>query len=238
MLTLKKVFICLVAISVLLAAIGGLTPSSAQGSRPAEDVNVVNTPVVQAQQAGPWTVGAQLTPGSTVGITGTPTVSISGTPTVNVSNLPPVTVLNTPLPVREVGVPEPFQARIPVSVDGPSNSGQGSLTVPPGKRLVIEYFSATGGLNANQMPAIWALKTTTHAVEVTHGAFRVDRAAALGLEYAIDPWVGNISEGRSVRIYADPNTRVTCEVAISVAPPTGASNLLVCYVSGYLVDVP
>jgi hypothetical protein len=210
MLTLKKFFIAVVALSVLLAAIGGLTPSSAQGTRPVQDVSVVNAP----------------------------TVSISGTPTVNVASLPPVTFLNTPLPVREVGSLEPFQAKIAASVVGPKNSGQGSLTVPAGKRLVIEYFSATGGLNTDQMPAIWALKTTTHGVEASHGAFRVDRAAAYGLEYAIDPWVGNISEGHSVRIYADPNTPVTCEVAISLAPPTGASNFLACIVSGYLVDVP
>ena len=90
MLTLKNFLIAVVALSVLLAAIGSLTPSSAQGAKPVQDVSVVNTPAVQAQQSGPWTVGAQLTPGSTVGISGTPTVAISGTPTVNVASLPPV----------------------------------------------------------------------------------------------------------------------------------------------------
>jgi uncharacterized Zn-binding protein involved in type VI secretion len=95
MLTVKNFFVAVVALSVLLAAIGGLAPSSAQGVRPVQDVSVVNTPTVQAQQAGPWTVGAQLAPGSTVGISGTPTVSISGTPTVNVASLPAL-----PLDVR------------------------------------------------------------------------------------------------------------------------------------------
>ena len=88
MLTVKNFFVAVVALSVLLAAIGGLAPSSAQGVRPVQDVSVVNAPTVQAQQAGPWTVGAQLAPGSTVGISGTPTVSIGGTPTVNVASLP------------------------------------------------------------------------------------------------------------------------------------------------------
>jgi hypothetical protein len=158
---------------------------------------------------------------------------------VAASGSAPVTIANTPLPVREVAIPaaQPFQARIGIDIVGPSNSGQGSFTVPPSKRLVIEYFSATGGLNADQLPAIFAVKTTANSVEVAHGAFQVDRAAALGLEYAIDPWVGNISEGRSVRIYADPNTQVKCEVAISAAPPLNASNLVACYVSGYLVDL-
>jgi hypothetical protein len=88
MTTLKNLFLAVVAIGALLAAIGDLKPSSAQTARPVQDVSVVNAPTVQAQQAGPWTVGAQLAPGSTVGITGTPTVSISGTPTVNVGSLP------------------------------------------------------------------------------------------------------------------------------------------------------
>ena len=56
MLILKKLSIAVVALSVLVAAIGGLAPSSAQGLKPAQDVSVVNTPTVQAQQAGPWTV--------------------------------------------------------------------------------------------------------------------------------------------------------------------------------------
>jgi hypothetical protein len=88
MLTLKNLFLAVVAICALLAAIGDLKPSSAQMARPVQDVSVVNAPTVQAQQAGPWTVSAQLAPGSTVGISGTPTVSISGTPTVNVGSLP------------------------------------------------------------------------------------------------------------------------------------------------------
>ena len=88
MLILKRLVIAAVAFCLLVSAIGGLTPSSAQGLKPAQDVSVVNTPTVQAQQAGPWTVGAQLAPGSTVGISGTATVSISGTPTVNVASLP------------------------------------------------------------------------------------------------------------------------------------------------------
>jgi len=92
MLTLKNFFIAAVAVSALLTAIGGMTSSSAQGVRPVQDVSVVNTPTVHAQQAGTWTVGAQLAPGTTVGISGTPTVSINGTPTVNVASLPALSV--------------------------------------------------------------------------------------------------------------------------------------------------
>lgn len=88
MVILKRLFIAVIALSLLVSAIGGLAPSSAQGLKPAQDVSVVNTPTVQAQQSGPWTVGAQLAAGTTVGISGTPTVSISGTPTVNVASLP------------------------------------------------------------------------------------------------------------------------------------------------------
>jgi hypothetical protein len=88
MLTLKSLLIAAVAVFVLVSATGLMTPSSAQGSKPPQDVSVVNTPTVNAQQAGPWSVEAQLAPGGTVGIAGTPTVSISGTPTVNVASLP------------------------------------------------------------------------------------------------------------------------------------------------------
>jgi hypothetical protein len=92
MLILKNFFIAAIAAFALLAAIGGMTPSTAQSAKPTQDVSVVNTPTVNAQQAGTWTVGAQLPPGTTVGISGTPTVSISGTPTVNVASLPAMSV--------------------------------------------------------------------------------------------------------------------------------------------------
>ena len=88
MLSVKNFFIAAVAVSALLAAIGGMTPSNAQGAKPPEDVNVVNTPTVNAQQAGTWTVGAQLAPGTTVGISGTPTVNVATLPALSVSAPP------------------------------------------------------------------------------------------------------------------------------------------------------
>jgi hypothetical protein len=86
--TLKSLLIAALAVFVLVSATGLMTASSAQGSKPPQDVSVVNTPTVNAQQAGPWSVEAQLAPGGAVGISGTPAVSISGTPTVNVASLP------------------------------------------------------------------------------------------------------------------------------------------------------
>jgi len=112
---------------------GGSAPTSQT-----QNVNVVNTPTVSAQQSGSWNVG----------INGTPTVTVSNFPATNNVGIDPAanTVkidATNPLPVRDVDNP----ARHPFAASCTINNNGGfpcTLTmVPPGKRLVIEMFQLT-----------------------------------------------------------------------------------------------
>jgi len=130
--------------------------ASGGGSAPAsqpQNVNVVNTPTVSAQQSGSWNVG----------INGTPAVTVANFPaTTNVGIDPAANTVRvdttSPLPVRDVDNP----ARYPFAASCTINNNGGfpcTMTmVPPGKRLVIEMFqlTANGGelhvtLNATQI---------------------------------------------------------------------------------------
>jgi hypothetical protein len=80
------------------------------------NVNIANSPTVQAQQSGPWTVG------------------ISGTPNVQV-----VSSLSNPVFVRDVNdAAQPFRAELFARFPASSVT----FTVPTGKRLVVEDLSA------------------------------------------------------------------------------------------------
>jgi hypothetical protein len=122
-----------VIVTVSMPHIGrGASGANAPTSQ-TQNVNVVNTPTVNAQQSGAWNV------------------DIAGTPSVLVANFPATTTVgidgsaNTvkidttnPLPVRDVDNP----GRHPIAASCTINNNQGFpcfvTTVPPGKRLVIE----------------------------------------------------------------------------------------------------
>jgi hypothetical protein len=106
---------------------------------PTVNANVINQPTVN------------LTPGTSVGVIGTPNVNISNTPTVNVGNQPTVT-LGPGSSVEISGTPtlnfNVDQHREPVylftsihSTGFSSTSGQPFYTVPSGKRLILELLS-------------------------------------------------------------------------------------------------
>ncbi|HJZ83314.1 MAG TPA: hypothetical protein VKD91_23300 [Pyrinomonadaceae bacterium] len=120
-------FLVLIALGTVINSREGYAAPSAQ----TQNVNVVNTPAVNAQQTGAWTVG----------ITGTPAVGLdAGNNTVkfdadnNTVRVDPATTLS----VRDVDNP----ARRPFAGSCVINNNQGFpctvATVPPGKRLVIE----------------------------------------------------------------------------------------------------
>jgi hypothetical protein len=100
----KMVTTIVLAVSLITAA-GVLTPSSGQSGKPPDNVNVVNQPAVHAQQSGAWSVG--LTPGATLGISGTPTVNVGTMPTVNVQPALPA---------------QPFHRAVTITANGPSGT--------------------------------------------------------------------------------------------------------------------
>ena len=118
-----------VAVLVSLAPVGATPPETKGG--PAQTVTVNNSSInpvpVSAQQAGPWTVG----------LSGTPAVSLSGTPTVNVAD-----------------AREPFQARASAFGDSDDFGTTASFSVPAGKRLVVEFLSASASIPPSQSAVV------------------------------------------------------------------------------------
>ncbi len=201
----------LFAAIVFAILIGSLVLSDSRASHaappPDKDVVVVNT------QSNPVPVAGN------VGITNTPTVQVSN-------------AFNSPLPVRDVDNParQPFQRELDPLIPAGSFTASDSLTVPAGKRLVIEFASAT--INTTSGTKMWVrIQTTTSGSTNAHtlvpelqGPFSADNS---------DFFVA----AQPMKVFADPATQVI--VITSVLGGVANSNSGAAVVmSGYLVDVP
>lgn len=137
---------------------------------------------------------------------------------------PNVLVVNTPaepVPVRDVDKParQPFQKRV--------SEADFEFTVPEGKRLVIEYFSATLNSSLNCEANIVLIRTAVTVSgeeEIVFHRFEPVRTSSLS-DHLSQP----------TRIYADPNTPV--RFLLDSNPNNCGANFS-GGVSGYLVDVP
>jgi hypothetical protein len=113
------------------------------------NISVANSPAVQAQQSGAWTVGAQQSGAWTVGAqqSGAWNVGISGTPNIVVAN-----PSSAPVLLRDVDNPDksPWQRSASVVVAAGSISANTILAVPAGKRFVIEEVSTDCALPVGQ----------------------------------------------------------------------------------------
>jgi len=108
---------------------GSSGPTAAAPSSQPQNVNVVNTPTVNAQQIGTWNVG------------------INGTPVVKIDNASPVVTRDTENPARQ---------RIVASngaflQDGQWVADSPIFTVPAGKTLVVEYVSVEARLSNQRL---------------------------------------------------------------------------------------
>jgi hypothetical protein len=191
---------------------GGSTSASPAGQQPT-NVNVINTPGVNAQQSGEWSV------------------SLNGTPSVNIANTPIVQLNNSsvnPLLVRDVDVMarQPFQLNIQVGLGSGILDNYKTFTVPAGKRLVIEYVSGRAGLGDNQLPS-FQLGTFTNgdANPTPHYLAAQQTTPGFGLYVISQP----------VRIYADAGS--LHYVAIVRGSGEGTADVHVS-ISGYLENVP
>jgi hypothetical protein len=137
---------------------------------------------------------------------------------------PPVTVTNTPsnpVPVQEVDnfAKHPFQAATTTLTNASNPSSLTLATVPVGKRLVIEFISATcsptGGGGVVPGPLAIIAPPGVHYIVLTPGA-----------------GVGRAGVGQMMRLYADPGTKVN----LTLYPTTNAATVA-CNAasSGYLV---
>ena len=140
------------------------------------------------------------------------------------TNPVPVTGL---LQVQSIDKPafEPFQYHFHIAFNTTQGSNGFSFPIPSGKRLVIEFVSATIGLNIGSIVDS-AVKTTVNGITANHHMEFIQNAAAWGY-----PQSYTIS--KSMRVYADPDTTVMMYVVDNL---TGAGEMTAA-ISGYFVDV-
>jgi len=126
---IKKTLIAFVGLTALIAFIAISSTATSKDGATAGNVNVVNSPVVQAQQSGAWNVG----------LTGSPTVQVGNSAT-------------NPVLIRDVDRPtaQPFQQVVDCSLFEEQGVCTGDLGVPDGKLLVIEQVSAEAAAPAGQ----------------------------------------------------------------------------------------
>jgi len=146
-----------------------------------------------------------------------------------IENVQPVSAATRPaLQVQDVDTAgrQPFQLFLEWDNDPTQLGGGTSLTVPTGKRLVIEQVSATVGLSQG---AAYALKIRTWVNKIyATQIFMMNQSPIVGGKYPAT-WLVD----RLVRIYADPDTTVD----IYIDNNLGGDGAGTCAISGYLLDV-
>jgi hypothetical protein len=145
-----------------------------------------------------------------------------------------VTVVNTtddPVPVQDVNnAMHPVQAKKDFTIIAGNQLKDVALfEVPSGKRLVIEYFSCWSQLVPGSS-ALFSILTEVGSVTVRHYLPLTLPAPSVPLVQSA------VAAGQQVRLYANPETKVSVRADILNDAPFDISNS--CQISGYLVDVP
>jgi hypothetical protein len=234
----KKSLITLIGVLTLVGIVTiamphvGRSASGTNNSAPTsqtQNVNVVNSPAVNAQQSGTWNVG----------INGMPSVTVANFPvTSNVAidssaNTVKIDTSNS-LAMRDVENParQPFQteflsAEFP---DGVAVNFSPLTTVPQGKRLVIEQVSVVGGMLLGQKMVQAGIQVSQNENNVRHNLI----VTAQGTSGCCrDIYVAS----QQVRLYADAGSSVLGFAVRNTT--TGYANLALSYsISGYMIDAP
>ena len=230
----KKSLIALTGLLTLVAIVTVAVPHIGRGASgtgsnaptsQTQNVNVVNTPSVNAQQSGTWNVG----------INGTPVVGLdAGNNTVKfdaVNNTVKVDPTN-PLSIRDVDNParQPFRKSVFVSFpDGATFAAiNPGINPPAGKRLVIEAVSASGNIPSGQKFAC-TLNITDEFAQVL---FNLDLTLTLQATFGgVDSFQGNTT----TRVYLEPSDNIAFDAFRTSG--AGSGGMRVSF-SGYFVDVP
>jgi len=185
--TSKRIVIatCLMLASVLLA---DSFTSHAAPDKPAQDVNVVNSPSVQ----------------------------------INNQRTNPAWVRDAAEPVLQA-YQEGFELQLPDGTQGEN----GGFNVPAGKRLVIDYVSASGFAPAGQH-MIFSVFTNVNSVLAKKHFIAASQQSEFGAS-------AMFTASQETRIYADPGTLVMVRAERDGA--TGAARAFIT-VSAHLVDLP
>ena len=235
---------------VLIFAVGFImrqlapTPVRAAGAAPVtvenfpatQNVNVTNTPAVNAAESGAWNVGITGTPN--VNVTNTPSVNAaeSGTWNVGITGTPNVNIANTtPFPVTAADNPalQPYTDSCFISTFSYDGFGYCSFdggTVPVGKRFVIETVSGEVSVAPGVKPLIQLQYCT--AVKQAYFALPAALQANNIMGASGDVYVAS----QQVRLYADNScSKVAPAVRVDL---NGGGGSAVFSFSGYLVNLP
>jgi len=221
--------VAILTISLVLSSIDRTQAASAEPAALALDVNVVNTPNVLAHQSGPWTVGASQSGTWSVAAnqSGPWSVSLNGSPTVQLNNSP-----TNPLSVRDVNNPDmqPFQRELDALIPPGQFTATDSLTVPAGKRLVIDFASETVNVPTGQH--MWVRIRTTTNGSTNEFTLTPSVVCLCGADNS-DFLAGN----QPLHLYADPGTTVSVVVNMFLTPANTNSGADVV-MSGHYINVP
>jgi hypothetical protein len=227
----KRSFVAFLGLSAVVGMTTLFTPRQSYGNNdpvgPVKPVKIVNTPA----EAVPTVAQGITQVAGQVSIANTPDVHVTNTPNVFVTNalkLDPsssVTVGNTaanPVPVTVTAQPvrQPVHASSQL-FNGDADTASGVIyTVPAGKLLVIEFFSAE--LDPDSGIAYLFLAT-----ELSPGSST--------LQHLLAPNHPDLfAVTHQVRIYAGAGTNVVAGFRMFDSEPTSAKVMI----SGYLEDMP
>ena len=112
--------------------------------------------------------------------------------------------------------------------DGDLSAFSNTVSVPAGKRLVIEHVSALARLQESQSPAEVGFSTTVDGTFAAHHLLLVKQSTGGSTAHT---FVTN----HAVQIYADPGTTIRLSVLRNTGTGSGA---VFATLSGYLVDFP
>ena len=207
-------FLPAIGLAALVAALSLAGPPPSSAVPPAHDVTVVNTP---AQPVPTSAQGTTLVAGS-VGIDpANNTVQLSST---------------SPLSIRDVDNPafQPFQKTALLTQSPGTNASSLTIaTVPAGKRLVIEFISASGQVPPGQHVESWPVMTVAPPTGGAQHELLVNAQPPAVIGDAL------FRASQQVRLYADSGS--TVQTIIRRNSGAGSATYLMT-VSGYLVDVP
>jgi hypothetical protein len=199
---------------------GNLNVSGTLSTTSTQNVNVVNTPTVSAQQSGPWNV------------------SLNGTPTVGLDAANNTVKIDaaTPVLVRDVdNGRQPFQATAAGSFNnGFRNTGLTVITtVPAGKRLVIEHVSVEGNMLPGQKMIFASIEVS---LQDSFNGNPLGHFLSIGA-HGNDGFRDLYFSSQALRLYADPGTDVR---GFAGRDGTAGDNVAAVYfvISGYFVNVP
>ena len=134
----------------------------------------------------------------------------------------------TKKPIPAPSDQQPFQASVEIQLPPGTGGQNGSVTVPKGKRLVIEYVSGEAFLPTGQK-CLFSVITSLKGQ--TTGTRHYLESAPYGKFGAPDYF----RAAQLVRLYADPGTTVMLRADRDLA---GGDGLARMSLSGYLINVP